>query len=460
MRTYLRKTSIAIFKYSYLLIAAIFLAMSGCKESDEQIGLNLRPDGGVIDGIVVDSFNIITRTIAEDSIQTDSLSRNVLGRMNDPVLGVSSAALAFDFSLPEINIDFGVDPTLDSAILTIIFEKEIPHYGDFNTPQDLEVYRLDERLEREFSYSSEYVPRYSDMIGSITTRFDFEDTASWQEEGETITEIGVLRIPLDAAFGNDMLNAEAGVYGSNEAFRDFLNGVFIRSVGNPATGEGGIANVNLLHNNSKLLLYYNDTLTEEFLITSTASRFGHYEVNTPLSIENQFSQTGTHFDETYVQSLAGLKTRINIDGLYDLVSDGDPIFINEAKLTFSIKDGSTSDDYPAPERLLLLQPSASDSTNSFIIDLIDVVAPPNQNWVGRTNYGGNLDPANNTYTFHVNRHLQDLLDTYLATGVKKDRGFYLIIPSDNPITASRLVLDNSQNGPKPKIEFKVTYIKL
>jgi len=89
-----------------------------------------------------------------------------------------------------------------------------------------------------------------------------------------------------------------------------------------------------------------------------------------------------------------------------------------------------------------------------------VVAPPNANWIGRTNYGGNLDPETNTYTFHVNRHLQDLLDTYLATGEKKDRGFYLIIPSDNPITASRLVLDNSQNGTEPKIEFKVTYIKL
>lgn len=460
MRPFLRTTKRAILKYSFFAIPAIFLALSGCKESDEQIGLNLRPDGGVIEGIVVDSFNIITRTIAEDSLQTDSLSRNVLGSMNDPVFGKSSASLAFDFSLPEINIDFGADPKLDSVILTIVYEKEIGHYGDFTSPQQLEVYRLDEQLERELSYSSEYIPRYTENLATVSRLFQFDDTVSWDEEGREVTEVGVLRIPLNAAFGNELLQAEAGVYGSNDAFRDFLNGMYIKAVGDPMSGEGGIANVNLLHNNSKLLLYYNDTLTEEFLITSTSSRFGHYDVDIPGSIESQFGQVGVHFDETYVQSMGASKTRINIEGLYDLVADGEPIFINEAKITLSVKDGSTSDERPAPERLLLLQPAASDSSNAFILDLIDVVAPPNANWIGRTNYGGNLDPEKNTYTFHVNRHLQDLLDTYLATGEKKDRGFYLIIPSDNPITASRLILDNSQNGAEPKIEFKVTYIKL
>jgi len=459
MKHYLNriKTTSSLFTAFFLILC--FTVINGCKDNESNLGVNLRPDGGLIEGIVTDSFTITTRSIREDSIQTDSLSMNILGSIFDPVFGLRKASVAFDLSLPEINIDFGADPIADSLVLSIVFDREDAHYGEFNSRQHIQVHRLTERLESGLSYSSDYQFNVGDVLADENIKFGLKDTAQWIENGNTVQEVGVLRLKLDITLANELLNAGAGVFGSNDAFQELLNGLVISAFGdNLVPGEGGIAGVNLRHSNSKMLLYYNDSLSKEFIIGGTAERVGKYEFEIDPQVSNQFSQIGNHFHETYILQGA-VKTKIDIDGLYDLVKDGEQILINEAKLTFTINPLSLTAGYPAPERLLLLQPSAIDSSNAFIIDLVDEIAPPNASWVGNTNYGGRLDESEMTYTFRINRHLQDLLDTYLITGEKKDRGLYLIIPSDNPITSSRVVLDNSQTGER-NIKLKVTYIKL
>lgn len=458
MKHYFNRAKTSQGLFATFLILLSFSVFVGCKDNESNLGVNLRPDGGVIDGIVKSDFKITTRSIAEDSIQTDSLGTNLLGSLNDPIFGLRKASVAFDLSLPEINLDFGDNPSLDSLVLSIVFDREDGHYGDFKSEQHIQVLKLEELLESELSYSSKYAFKKGEILADVNVKFELDDTARWVENGSTVEEVGVLRIQLASSFGEALLNADQGIYGSNEAFTEFINGLVIQSIGdNLGQDQGGIAGINLRHSNSKVLLFYNDSLSKEFNIGTSAERVGNYEESLEPSISNQFSAVGTHFEETYILQ-AAVKTKIDIDGLYDLVSDG-PILINEAKLSISIQDGTSSDKYPAPERLLLLQPSKSDSSNSFILDLIDEIAPPNPNWVGNTNYGGNLDEDKSGYTFRMNRHLQDILDTYLETGEKIDRGLYLIIPSDNPITSSRVVLNNAQISGR-NIELKVTYIKL
>ena len=121
---------------------------------------------------------------------------------------------------------------------------------------------------------------------------------------------------------------------------------------------------------------------------------------------------------------------------------------------------TVSEAYTAPSRLLLLQPSEEDGSNAFIQDLVDVLFPRSQAWVGFTSYGGSYNTIDETYSFGVTRHLQLLLDTYLNSGEDNNRGFYLIIPSDNPVTPSRVVLDTDNSGSAKNIQLKVTYTKL
>jgi hypothetical protein len=79
---------------------------------------------------------------------------------------------------------------------------------------------------------------------------------------------------------------------------------------------------------------------------------------------------------------------------------------------------------------------------------------PPVGWTGYTNYGGLYDATTGSVTFHFNRHLQNILDQYLITGQDLNKGFFLTIPSDFPITPGRFYMDNT------KTKVKIIYTKL
>jgi hypothetical protein len=241
-----------------------------------------------------------------------------------------------------------------------------------------------------------------------------------------------------------------------------LNGIaLIPNTSGLGSDDGSFIAIDKFSDDSKLILYYNGGLRKEFEINSESQNLSTYQItNRNASIVNQFNTPGVHYNETYIQSMAGCKTKIEIPHLLDLVQDGKGIIINEASLEVTVQSNSASTDFPAPERLLLLRPSEEDSSNAFILDLIDVLFPPSSSWVGFTNYGGSYDASTTTYSFGINRHLQTLLDTYLNSGEDNNRGFYLIIPSDAPLTPSRLILNNDNSGSVRNIQLKVTYTKL
>jgi hypothetical protein len=315
---------------------------------------------------------------------------------------------------------------------------------------------MNEIIEREEAYFSNYQPALGDQIGTWTGNLLSEDTVWFEEDGDLKWQINTLRIPLDNSFGEDFFTN--GQFGSNEVFLQFLNGIaLVPRTSGLGSGEGNIVGIEKESDNSKLIVYYNGGLRKEFDMNSESQNISTYQFDPrPAAIQTQFDNRGTHFDEAYLQAMGGSKLRLEIPDLFKLVEYGNAIAINEARLTLTVKDGSATDNFPAPERLLLLQPDAEDSSNSFILDLIDVLVPPNSGWVGNTNYGGDYDSDSKTYTFRFNRHLQSLLDAYLSSGENSNRGFYVIVPSDNPITPSRLILDTDNMG----LELKVTYTKL
>lgn len=447
-------------------VAALFLSLSllltSCNKFDDQIGFDLLPNTGQIHGILLDNLEVKAYTIPEDSLRVDSLTRSLLGAINDPIFGTSSANLYLQCLLKEINIDYGTSPKFDSIVLSLAIDQTIEGYGAVNDEIEVDIYKMAEILKRENKYYSNYSPAIGSTIGSWKGRLNKSDTTKYYDKGVLKSETALLRMKLNASFGESFFTA--GAYGNNDAFLSFLNGIALipKSTG-LGSGEGRMAPIHLNSANSKLTIYFNDTLQKEFVISDQGERMMHYQIkNRSASITNQLINPGVHYSETYVQSLASCKTRIEIPDLLDIVQDGQPVLINEASITFTIQDGTTTTDFPAPSRMLLLQPTNQDGTgpNALIIDLIDDVAPPDPKWIGFTNYGGKLSTDGKTYTFRFNRHLQRMLDEYLATGVDNNRGFYLVIPSDNPITPSRVVLNTDNGSGQQNIALKITYTKL
>lgn len=431
-----------------------FLSISACKNDDINTGLDLLPTNGQLNGVVSDTFSVVSYTVKADSVKTDSLSTNILGAMNDPQFGTSAASLYAQFLLPEINLNYGISPKLDSCVLVLRYGAA-ESYGNLNSQQKINFYKINENLKAEATYYQNTPIALGDKIGSFQGVFSPFDSVMSISKGDTVKLPPQLRVKLNNSFGEELINAPSAVYGSNTAFLSYLKGIaMVPASGSISAGNGAIVNINLLSIYTELVVYYNDSLKKSFQITGESERIQNYSFpQRSAGLLDQLNNTGIDRAYSYVQSMGGAKTKIEVPHLKNLVADGRKVIIQEASITFFPVAGSVTSNYPAPSRFFLFQPDTVTGKNAAIIDLVDYLLPPD-GWNGHTNYGGVYDAASGSVTFHFNRHLQNLLDQYLITGQDFNKGFYLTIPSDYPITPGRFYVDNT------KTKVKIIYTKL
>ncbi|MFT4522320.1 MAG: hypothetical protein ACI8ZN_001266 [Bacteroidia bacterium] len=446
----------------FISIISFSMLVVSCNKHDDEIGYNLIP-GTDPNAIVDESLEITAFSVREDSIRVDSLNSLIVGALNDPRFGESSVSVYTQALLQEINITYGTNPTVDSIVLSVPLKESVLAYGDPSSEIEIDVMRMDEIIDINKKYFSNYNPKLAEQIGQFKGTLRYEDSTHFVENGTKISQRGILRIPLNKTFGEEFLTAGTnfGAYGSNEAFLKFLNGIALIPKNNLTSGQGRFVGLNLTTDDAKLILYYNGGSKKEFDISKESANTMHYEIKSrSTELSAQLNTPNVGYSTTYVQSLTGCKTKLIIPELSKL-ANGSPILINEAVLTFTVEDGSNTDHFPAPGRLLLVQPSEATGANAFIIDLIDNLLPPS-GWAGYTNYGGQYNAESKTYTFRINRHVQELVDTYLESEsvVDKNRGLLLIIPSDQPITPSRLVLNTDNSGSVKNLKLKIVYTKL
>ncbi|MEY2924215.1 MAG: hypothetical protein RLZZ337_763 [Bacteroidota bacterium] len=444
------------------LLPLFFLAaIWGCNKEGTDIGVNLRPDGGLINSITEELTLITCRTISEDSIRTDSLNSNILGAINDPEFGTSVASLIMQPRIDESGFDLNGN-TIDSAVLTLKYDKaqilggieNVLSYGDLSSEIEIDVYKLDETLDVDRQYYSNFNPVLGSKIGSFKGTFNFFDSVWVKINGDSSRVSPQLNIRLNNSFGQEMLDQPASTYASVDDFLTYLKGIVLVPKSNLASGKGAIVGIDLRNSNTRLSLYYNDSLSTNIPVGPSSERINFYSVTSQSSITNQQMGSG-HYNSTYVQAMGGPKVKIDIPDLDAFISKGEKVVINEAEITFTLDQSKITTAFPAPKRLLLLRPHPDDARPTVFIDYVDAIFPP-QGWTGYTNYGGLLE--SDQYTFHFNRYLQELVDEHLETGMNNFRGFYLSIPSDFPITPSRAVLKTDPTLGEVKVS--ITYTKL
>lgn len=446
-------------------IPLLFLTfLLGCEREDTDIGVGLRPDGGNINSEVTYIDSIICRSISEDSLRTDSLNTNLLGAMNDPSFGTSRASLIMQPLLSEFGLDFS-GKTIDSVTLTLKFDRSqilggvenLTSYGNLESEFRFDVYKLNEDLSNSTRYYSDFRPELGDKIGTYSGPLNFFDS-SWQVlNGDSSFVSPQLRFRLNNAFGEEFLTQPSSVFSGQEEFKDYLKGiVLVPDASSLAPGQGAIVGIDLFSSRSRLTFFYEDDILDVSVGTES-ERINFYEIIDHVADIEQQKNLQQDYDKGYVQALGGVKLKVDLPKLNDFIEQGERVVINEARLSVNIDASTVSEDYRAPARLLLLQPDEENGTNDFILDFVDDIRPP-ATWRGFTNYGGRFDATDNQYTFRFNRFLQQLIDDYAETGINNFRGFYILIPSDNPITPSRAVL-NTQDG-EEGIDVSITYTKL
>ena len=431
-----------------ILLSAIFFLVQlfSCKKDGE-----LAPDfdNGNLSINFVDTFSLKTTVLAEDSLRTDLSIYNLLGLYNDPIFGPMSSSIYANVSLSGTSTDFGTSVVIDSVVLTLDY---VELYGDTATPMSINVYELTAPLATStLYYSNTYTSFQSTPLGSSTFIPNLKD--SILTAVDSVMHKPHLRIKLtNPTFITNLTNGSP--YADNTAFTSVFKGLYITtadSVGNTTllSGTGSIASFNMNSSLSTVTVYYNnstsDSLQESFKINSETvkySRFAHNYTGTDVikHINNDPTKDTTL---TYVSTMAGVKTKIEMPTIKELNKNGN-VIINKAEIVFTITNNSEGNFDNAISSLSLVGINASGET-VFLSDFYE----------GLDHYGGTLidGGTSKTYTFNISRHIQQLL--YHST---TDYGLYLLA-NGGSTTAKRSVI-NSEKNLVSKIRLNITYSKL
>ena len=409
----------------------------GMDVGDNDIGLNY-----------IDTFTLVTRTVREDSVISHNLSYNLLGAFNSSVYGKNTASLYCNFTLPQSNFSFGNSPQIDSVVLILKYLKDDQYSGDLGDMMTVKVFEMTERLYSDsVYYSSRKFAAQNTPTLSTTLKVNLEDSIEVTEGTKKVKYAPHLRLTMGADLISRFLSANPSDLASNESFQNYLKGLYI-TVDNSALGpeDGVVALMNLKDGLSGITVYYNDSLNSHFSIGTSGVRVNEFSHDFAGSQANSQITSPQDYTETYLLSMAGLKTLIEVPGLNSLVEKGS-VAVGNAFFEFHFDQGQISPDFAAFNRLLLVSRD-SNGRNDFIADQLLEPAL----------YGGALDASGSKYTFNITRHVQDILNQKTQQGKNVNRGFYLIVPVDNPVSSSRMTMDMTK-GTNRGIKFRVALIK-
>ncbi|MDX9696862.1 MAG: hypothetical protein RBT49_13815, partial [Bacteroidales bacterium] len=205
---------------------------------------------------------------------------------------------------------------------------------------------------------------------------------------------------------------------------------------NPAVMGGQLFKVNTVSGNSRIAVFYNDSLSASYYL-SNGNRFGTYKYNTAGSQLNNFLENPEAESDSliYLQGLNGVHSKIILNNYIDWINVSKYSII-KAELIFPIYETGESQNYFYPDNLYLAQAE----TDSTFITTIDA---DNSKF-----FDGTLDLTKKQYRFDISRYMQNLLN-----GKETDSCMYIRINNYNS-EPNRVVLKSGDN-----IKLKITYTK-
>jgi hypothetical protein len=420
-------------------ILCILCGFASCAEPDS-IGMDLliADEPGVF---YTDTITLECSSIREDSLRSDEVSAtfNLAGAYYDPSFGSTIAGFYSEIRLPNNNttFSFGNSPVLDSVVLTLTYAD---FYGDTTTMMNFRVFETDDKMVIDSSYYT------NDTIA--VKRELFSNMVSVRPKDSVLVDGAKraphLRLRLDDAFGNEVINAPSSTFLNNNAFIDYFNGIHVTADYVPTPGKGVVASFNLLASMSKLTFYYKngtDTtrFTANFEINSGCPRFNAFVHDySTAQFGNTFPIAGV--DKLYIQSMSGLKARIKLPHIRSLALNG-PVAINKAELFIPVTDNGTFKSHNA----LLLFGVDSIGKEAIIPDIFE----------SPSYYGGNFDVVANAYKFNINRYVQKLISNPSLA----DYGLS-VVSSGGAVNSFRTIVPGPSTLSGEKIKIKITYSKL
>ena len=410
--------------------AALFLftlfAIAGCEKPEQELGLGIQPDDDLLTAFQTDTTTIECFTIREDSLATDELSQSLLGNYFDPFTGITRTSIYTQLRLGTPDQDFGTNPVADSIVLAMRYTGE--SYGSLQD-QFFEVYRLTEDLFIDSTYYSndDFDFDFDNLveIGQETQGFNLSDKLFFEEDSANPQ----LRLPLDLAFGEELMNAGDEIYDTNENWLEYFKGIYVRS----SSGGGGVVNLDLVDSESAVRLYYHnddDTLFYDYVINTSCARVNRFEhsFTGDLMPLNNFGEAPAN-QVGYVQAAAVCKTRIEFPHIDDY-NEFEQRTINKAELIIPVFQ-EFDERLPFQSALFLLTEDEDGDAVGLPGQLSTVV-----------DIGGSYNSSTNEYRFNISRWFQEYLNGNQAVN------FVNLVSNNAGISVRRV----GANGPEANPE--------
>ena len=327
------------------------LVVVACKKKESTLGNDVLDPNSLLNSTQVDTFQLTTFTIAEDSLISDNPAYAVLGSYNDPKFGKVDASFYTQVVLSGLNPNFGDISaiTVDSLVLGLEYAD---YYGELS-PQTVEVYQLTEKLDVDSTYYS-----FQDKAHSSTNLVvPGYETFTPTPNGETIigedTVDAQLRIRLNNSLATQLINESASGgtnYSSIDNFTSYFKGLYVKvNNGSQLSGKGAVFYFNLNDPLSKMTIYYTqagEQKTFDFLINSECADFNHVDIdNSGKPVQNVINDTISGQTEFYAQAFKS-RAIVKIPGLKNLPKK---CVIHKAELILPVQYQTASKYSPSDE---------------------------------------------------------------------------------------------------------------
>ena len=390
-------------KQSVLILCISVFSFFSCTDP-QIIGLEIQPEG---DKITISSLSnnspFIASTKKVDSVRSGQTAYALLGYYESTNLLDAKASFSTQLRLSDNSVDFGLNPILDSAVLTLAYAG---YYGDTTIEMNIQVEQLSEEIYDTSTYFSDDV--FSTSPFSSPLEHSFLPTPNTLRYRDSDT-LGVKSFSFNAnQIGQVILNANADNLIDNDAFISFFKGLHFSVLS--TQNSSSILYFNLIDGGSNLTIYYNDSLSYDLLFSAAATRINQFEMQNNLDLQNLLA----------VQSMAGLEVHLDFNDLQSLKESLSDKIINQALISFTEQNAT---DLPHPS--LSLVRLDTNGTRYFLEDILE----------GQSHFGGEL--TDNTYSFNITKFLQNLVqDEYEANTL-------ILVPTGESVNANRTEINQS-----------------
>jgi hypothetical protein len=383
----------------------------------------------LLDAVTVDTVTVRMVTVLEDSLQTDELSTGLIGSMHIPGLSNFTASLATQLRLSATDVNFGDDAVADSMHLLLRTTDDF--YG-----QSGEAFLSVQPLADSLSFEEAW---HSNLQPATTGEEWFSPSASSIFLGPTsVVAIGTdstvaaLKIPLDVARAQDILNLDPSSLSGNANWFEFLPGLLISPL--PLQPGNGVAALDINSGLSVMRLHYTNSdgaAFYDFFISPLSARVNLFQhdfsdgVLAELASNDDLNEWPGD-ERAHVLSASGSKVRIDFPHLENFQQeDGSVPTVLKAELVVPLAATSTEKPVPTQEQLFVLMDGTEDG----------FVSTPDQN--APIPVGGEKDADRNAYVFNLTSTVQSMMK-----GDLQGRGLYLV-SNRAGISVSRVVLNGT-----------------